>query len=636
MGVVYRAEQQYPHRSVAIKLITPDLSSDSGFRERFMRETEATASLDHPNIIPIYEAGIADALLYIVMRYVDGPDLRAVLLRDGSLSPEQAMNVTDQVGRALDAAVRSRGLIHRDVKPANILLANHNDGASGHVYLCDFGLAKQVGSSSGLTGTGAVIGTIDYMAPEQIREDVVDGRADVYSLGCVVYHLLTGHAPFQGSAAKVMWSHLNEKVPLVSESASVPPATDGVLAKALAKDPLERYQDCGHLVHDLRAALSGSSLNPLPGSPASGYHPTVPGSAPDVVAPPPALPRAASRRRWVHADRRRVVIAGAVAVIALAAALVYAATRGGNHGGVNALSFDLGARPSLLAGGASGVWVAEGSRTGPRGTLTRLAAQRDDWAGPYQLTSRPVGLAVGSGSVWVVESTASRTLLEQFDTTGREIRTVPLPGRTACADRQYFYTCNPVLTANTIWVPLDRSVVPVTREGHVGTPFPVKDGVVADVAIAGSRLWIIAGRAIEDIRLDQPPLKVGTYYQFGTSMLPQHLISRQQLLWVSTLSTTGSSALQFVTAQGILRTIPVRGLQRLAASGSSLWAGQLARSDCNAVGTVNRFDLQTGASAGQPVPVGNQPGAMATAPGALWVLTFDPCTHVRRLVRVPT
>ena len=264
MGVVYRAEQQYPHRSVAIKLITPDLSSDPGFRERFMRETEATASLDHPNIIPIYEAGIADALLYIVMRYVDGPDLRAVLLRDGHLTPEQTVNVTDQVGRALDAAVRSRGLIHRDVKPANILLANSNDGASGHVYLCDFGLAKQVGSSSGLTGTGAVIGTIDYMAPEQIREDVVDGRADVYSLGCVVYHLLTGHAPFQGSGAKVMWSHLNDQAQPVSESgAAVPPATDGVLAKALAKDPLERYEDCGHLVHDLRAALSGSSMDPL-------------------------------------------------------------------------------------------------------------------------------------------------------------------------------------------------------------------------------------------------------------------------------------------------------------------------------------------------------------------------------------
>jgi hypothetical protein len=482
-----------------------------------------------------------------------------------------------------------------------------------------------------------VIGTIDYMAPEQIREDTVDGRADVYSLGCVAYHLLTGHAPFQGSAAKVMWSHLNEHAQPVSKSgAAVPPATDGVLAKALAKDPLERYQDCSHLVHDLRAALSGSSLDPVPGPPASGYHPTAPGSAPDVVAPPPALPRAASRRRWVRADRRRVVIAGAVAVIALAAALVYAATRGGSHGAINVLSFDLGPRPSLLAGGASGVWVAEGSRTGPRGTLTRLAAQRAKWAGPYHLTSRPVGLAVGSGSVWVVETNGSKTLLEQFDTTGREIRTVPLPGRTACADRQYFYTCNPVLTASTIWVPLDRSVVPVTRGGRVEKPIPVKDGVVADVAIAGTRLWIIAGRAIEDIRLDQPPLKVETYYQFGTSMLPQHLISRQQLLWVSTLSTTGSSALQFVTAEGILRTVPVRGLQRLAASGSSLWAGQLARSDCNAVGTVNRFDLQTGASAGQPVPVGNQPGAMATAPGALWVLTFDPCTHVRRLVRIPT
>ena len=560
-----------------------------------------------------------------------------MLLRDGSLTPEQTVNVTDQVGRALDAAVRSRGLIHRDVKPANILLANNTDGASGHVYLCDFGLAKQVGSSSGLTGTGAVIGTIDYMAPEQIREDVVDGRADVYSLGCVVYHLLTGHAPFQGSGAKVMWSHLNDHAQPVSESgAAVPPATDGVLAKALAKDPLERYEDCGHLVHDLRAALSGSAMDPPPGSPASGYHPTAPDSAPDVVAPPPAPP-GASRRRWVPADRRRVVIAGAVAVIALAAALVYATTRGGNHSAVNVLTFALGPRPSLLAGGASGVWVAEGSRTGPRGTLTRLAAQRDNWAGPYHLTSRPVGLAVGSGSVWVVESTASRTLLEQFEaTTGREIRTVPLKGRSACADRQFFYTCNPVLTESTIWVPLVRSVVPVTREGHVETPIPVKDGVVADMAIAGNRLWIMAGRAIDEIRLDQPAPRVETYYRFDTSVLPQHMISRQQLLWVSTLSTTGASALQFVTAEGIRRTIPVRGLQRLAASGSSLWAGELARSDCNAVGTVNRFDLQTGASAGEPIPVGNQPGAMATAPGALWVLTFDACTHVRRLVRVPT
>ena len=165
---------------------------------------------------------------------------------------------------------------------------------------------------------------------------------------------------------------------------------------------------------------------------------------------------------------------------------------------------------------------------------------------------------------------------------------------------------------------------------------PIKDGVVADAAIAGNHLWIIAGRAIEDIRLDQHPLDVRTYYRFVTSMRPQHLISRQQLLWVSTLSTTGSSALQFVTADGILRTISARGLQRLAASGSSLWAGQLASSACNAVGTVNRFDLQTGASAGQAVPVGNHPGAIATAPGTVWVLTFDPCTHVRRLVRIPT
>ena len=417
-----------------------------------------------------------------------------MLLRDGSLTPEQAVNVTDQVGRALDAAVRSRGLIHRDVKPANILLANNNDGVSGHVYLCDFGLAKQVGSSSGLTGTGAVIGTIDYMAPEQIREDIVDGRADVYSLGCVVYHLLTGHAPFQGSAAKVMWSHLNEQVQPVSESASIPPATDGVLAKALAKDPLERYQDCGHLVHDLRAALSGSSLNPLPGSPASGYHPSAPGSAPDVVrtaacaAAGGIAPAVGARRPAPGRDCRR--------------------GRGDRPGSSTRLRRYAWRqprrrqRPQLRPGSAPqpacrGCFRRLGGRglaNRPPGTLTRLAVQRARWAGPYHLTSRPVGLA------WAAAPSGWSSRTDPRHCSSSSIRPVGRSGRFPFqagprAPIVSISTHNPVLTESTIWVPLVRSVVPVTREGHVGTPIPVKDGVVADMAIAGSRLWIIAGRA---------------------------------------------------------------------------------------------------------------------------------------------
>jgi hypothetical protein len=330
-------------------------------------------------------------------------------------------------------------------------------------------------------------------------------------------------------------------------------------------------------------------------------------------------------------------LAVAVGLVLAAAAVVLNARSGGTSAKRADVSvFELGQRPSMLAAGPSGVWMAQGSRSGPRGTLTELAASRDGWRGPYQLTSRPVGLAVGSNAIWVLEAQASRTLLEQFDPTGREIRTIPIAGTTSCAERQFFFTCAPALTEDTIWVPLNHSIVPVSRNGEVGRPVQVKGGVVADIAATGDRggLIAIAGQTIQTISSGANGPAARLLYRFARTIRPQHLIARGQLLWVATTTPAGVSALQLVTSEGILRTEQVNGLQRLAASGSALWVGQVASSECSAVGSISRLDLQTGATAAPPIPVGHQPGALAVAGGSVWVLTFDPCSHERRLVHV--
>ncbi len=186
MGVVYRATDLSLERPVALKLIAPDLAEDVSFRERFLREPRLAASLDHPNVIPIYEAGERDGQLYLAMRYVEGSDLKTIIEREGKLEPERALRIVAQVAAALDAAHR-RALVHRDVKPANVLVDE-----DGHVYLTDFGITKQLGGDS--TDTGRVVGTLDYLAPEQIRGDPVDARTDVYALACVLYQCLSGTA----------------------------------------------------------------------------------------------------------------------------------------------------------------------------------------------------------------------------------------------------------------------------------------------------------------------------------------------------------------------------------------------------------------------------------------------------------
>jgi tRNA A-37 threonylcarbamoyl transferase component Bud32/CheY-like chemotaxis protein len=254
MGVVYRAEHLNLRRRAAIKIIAPDLAESEGFRERFTREARIAAALQHPNIVTVYDAGEVDGLLYLAMQYIEGFDLAAMLRKEGRLRPYRAVDVCRQVAAALDAA-HALGLIHRDVKPANVLIEGRT------AFLTDFGLTKRLdGTHTELTRAGDVVGTIHYVAPEQIEGNPVTARSDVYSLGCLLYHCLTGKVPFERDTdVAVIYAHLSEEPPkLTAVRPELASGLDAVIAKALDKSPDRRFKSCADLINAARAVVDAA------------------------------------------------------------------------------------------------------------------------------------------------------------------------------------------------------------------------------------------------------------------------------------------------------------------------------------------------------------------------------------------
>jgi serine/threonine protein kinase/CheY-like chemotaxis protein len=265
MGVVYRAEHLRLGRRAAIKIIAPELAGSDGFRERFEREARIAASLQHPNVVAVYDAGELEGLLWIAMQYVEGADLSAILRTEGRLRPYRAIDVCRQVAEALDAA-HAISLIHRDVKPANVLIEGRR------AYLSDFGLTKRLeGAGTMLTKAGDVVGTIHYCSPEQIEGGKVDARADVYALGCLLYHCLAGDVPYpKDSDVAVIYAHLQEQPPKLSVArAELPAGLDHVIAKAMEKSPERRFQSCHDLMEAARAVVEESGPLSTESSPAS-------------------------------------------------------------------------------------------------------------------------------------------------------------------------------------------------------------------------------------------------------------------------------------------------------------------------------------------------------------------------------
>ncbi|WP_436943240.1 serine/threonine-protein kinase [Streptomyces sp. SudanB25_2051] len=291
MAVVYRATDLRLGRTVALKLLSPELAGNDTFRKRFAHESRVAAAIDHPNIVPVFEADEADGRLYIAMRYVPGQDLRALLDRTGPLPIATAVRIGVQVASALDAA-HAHELVHRDVKPGNVLVAEGTDSdRPEHVYLTDFGLTKKSLSLTGLTSVGQFVGTLDYVAPEQISGRPVDGRCDVYSLGCVVYEMLAGAPPFRrDDDMALLWAHQYDPPPPLSDvRPGLPPAVDGVLAKALAKAPEHRFDSCMEFLTELRRVATAGAPGRAPEEPAERGRAQDgrPGAARPAGPPPP-------------------------------------------------------------------------------------------------------------------------------------------------------------------------------------------------------------------------------------------------------------------------------------------------------------------------------------------------------------
>jgi streptogramin lyase len=362
MGSVYLAEDLRLKRKVALKLLLPELARDERFRERLLAESTLAASLDHPNIVPIYEAGEAGEQIFISMRYVEGQDLKTAL-HEGPLAPEHALGLVSQIASALDAA-HAHGLVHRDVKPSNVLIAPEaGHEGEDHVYLADFGLTKRVSEREGASQPEQLMGTLDYVAPEQIRGDEIDGRADVYSLGCLLYECLAGEPPYpRRSDAAVLFAHLQEEPPTL-------PGLERVLQKALAKERNDRYQTCRQLVAAARAELG------------------------------------LGKSRRTRRSAAVILIAGSLGVAAALLALFLGRGGGSSASAATgrviridpitnkaAKTLELGQDPSGIAFGAGGVWMT----SLPDSTIWRVDPKTYETK-RISASSTPVGIAVKSG-----------------------------------------------------------------------------------------------------------------------------------------------------------------------------------------------------------------------------------------------
>ena len=590
MGVVYRATDLSLERPVALKLVAPELAEDERFRERFLREPRLAASLDHPHVIPIYEAGEHDGQLYLAMRFVEGSDLRAILEREEKLSPERTLAVLAQVADALDAAHR-RALVHRDVKPANVLLDE-----DGHAYLTDFGITKQVGGDS--TDTGRVVGTLDYLAPEQIRGDPVDGRADVYALGCMLYECLAGVPPFRRpTEAEILWAHMQEEPPSLRDHRGLDP----VLLKALAKNQEDRYGSCAELIDAAADALGLARA-----------------------------PRATRRSIVPPAVRAhgRAILAGGLLLLAATIALAIVALTGGRDGtvapignGVAAIdpadgsvtSFtESEAPPGNVAVGEGGVWVLDNEAE----TVSRIDPDTKEVTETFDTPGVPSELAVGEGALWVGsaggrgDTNATVSVARMDPDNGRVTRTTKLRGD----EGVYPVAGTPRLAVGegAVWV--------ANPDGSVSRIDPKSGRLVATIETKQLAWTIAAGDGgVWFLGLDGPTgvTEIDTRRNRVGRTIP---VGASNLMGVA---VGGGSVWAAADQEGVLwriipeqspvtRTIDVgRGVTLVTFGEGAVWTGNYVD------GTIARVDPRTNKVAAK-VSVG-APQALAAGAGSAWV-----------------
>jgi streptogramin lyase len=481
MGFVYRAFDQRLKRPVALKLVAPSLGRDERFLQRFGRESELVMSLEHPNVIPIYDAGAVDGRVYLAMRLVDGSDLRSVLRREGALAPPRALAICAQIASALDAA-HARGLVHRDVKPSNVLLDQ-----TEHVYLADFGLTRRLEDLPGEPGDDRSIGTPAYLAPEQLEGKPVDGRADLYSLGCLLYEALTGEAVFpRSSRLAVAWAHLEEEPPRASRRRpELPEAIDAVIARAMAKEPGQRHSSCAALIAAAEDAL--------------GF-----------------------RKAPLFGRRKPLLVAAAIVVALLVASAAIAAV--------------------LLTGAPR----TTGTKLPPRlfaraNTLARIDPATDKVVAVYRVAADPVVTAAGDYTVWVY-SRGGGTVTQIDTVTNRVVETTPVPLPAECCS---LFT-GPVLAADGsgAWfvageIGRRRPIlvhIPVGRQGKREYPLRVTP---TGVAVGGGAAWVVGHdrRTNEVLRIDQAGDSTKVVVRFPSSARIDSIAYGYGAVWVVSSTT---------------------------------------------------------------------------------------------------
>ena len=600
MGVVYRAQDVRLRRTVALKVMAPELARDERFRERFMRETELAMSLEHPNVVPIHDAGEADGHLYLVMRCVEGTDLRALLRAEGALAPGRTLAIIRQVAGALDAA-HARGLVHRDVKPSNVLL-----DANEHVYLADFGLTRRLSEEGPKLGESASLGTPAYLAPEQIEGRPVGARADVYALGCLLFECLTGEPPFSGvSRLAVAWAHLEEDPPSASErNPQLPQAIDPVVRKAMAKEPDERHATCAELVGAAALGLG-------------------------------------RRANW---RRRTLVLAATVTVFAtLAAAFVARADDDAvSLSGIGpnklirvdpatnsvAATIDVGTFPSGVAIGGGSVWVYNLADH----TVSEIEARTNEVVQTTRVSTVPTDVGAGAGpvlaadaeGVWVIGRVGNESVLTRIGSDGRGTREHRLEGELKAI----------AVGEGAVWILGHRgrsdSIIRVDpRSGVVTRRTRMPDG------FAGSAVSAAARRASSG-RLDGLAVGGGSVWAAATQAGTLYRVDpttgavRLRDLGGVTLRPVFGFGRVWMCVDGTMQRINPRTL-RDSRSGTGLGGereyvpgyGSMWRHD-GASGTLMRFDPQTGDVAGlTPLPgLNRHEGAVtsiAAGAGGVWL-----------------
>jgi YVTN family beta-propeller protein len=601
MGVVYLAVQERLTRRVALKLISPDLAGDPGFRRRFERESRVAATIEHPHAVPLYEAGETDdGTVYLVMRYVEGTDLRALLAREQWLETDRAAALIAGVAGALDAA-HERGLVHRDVKPANVLIGEV--GGQEWPYLTDFGLSKLTTGSSDLTDSGEWLGTLDYASPEQIQGQAVDARSDVYSLGCVLFETLTGRIPFErpDHVAK-LYAHLNDPPPSLAEAApDVPEAFAQVVERALAKDREGRFPSAGDLG---RAALAAAGDEPV----------TVPERSVakgDAAAPGAVTATALTRRLKAGRPGRRRLLLAAVAVAALAAVAVAVALIGsdGGSGPEVAATVKVGSEPLAIDVGEGAVWVANSGDD----TVTEIDPRTGRSGRPIRVGDRPAGIEAAAGSVWVTNS-GSDTVSRLDPTNGQSRGEIPVGLRPAAVRVGLGFAWVANVDGGTV-----ARIAP--SRGPAGVQLIRVGSAPSGVAIGHNSVWVANSGDGTVSRIARTGEVVGDPIAVGNR--PRGVAAGSDFVWVANALDGSLSRIEPFRSAVSGEAIKVGSLPAQVAVGEgAVWVAN-ERDD-----TVSRIDPASG-DVTDTIDVGAQPRGIVVGDGSVWVTNSGDGTVTR-------